>query len=77
MTQLIDKKAVLEAVKALPAELDAETVQRCIEVLSNQPTVNAIPIEWIQKKIQIIEETGDFYSSAVLVEMIEGWRTEE
>lgn len=45
------------------------------EEIDNMPTVDAIPIEWIQKKIQIIEETGDFYSSAVLVEMIEGWRT--
>ena len=45
--------------------------------IDDMPTVDAIPIEWIQKKIQIIEETGDFYSSAVLVEMIEGWRTEE
>ena len=45
--------------------------------IDDMPTVDAIPIEWIQKKIQIIEETGDFYSSAVLVEMIEGWKTEE
>ena len=45
--------------------------------IDDMPTVEAIPTEWIQKKIQIIEETGDFYSSAVLVEMIEGWRTEE
>lgn len=43
--------------------------------IDEMPKVDAIPIEWIQKKIQIIEETGDFYSSAVLVEMIEGWRT--
>lgn len=49
MTQLIDKKAVLEAVKALPVELDAETVQRCIEILSNQPAVDAVPVEWIMK----------------------------
>ena len=51
MTQLIDKKAVLEAVKALPAELDAEIVQRCIEVISNQPTVDAVPVrhgKWIK-----------------------------
>lgn len=44
MTQLIDKKVVLEAVQALPAELDAETVQRCIEIVSNQPTVDAVPV---------------------------------
>lgn len=44
MTRLIDKKCVLESVKALPAEFDAETVQRCIEVLSNQPEVDAVPV---------------------------------
>lgn len=44
MTRLIDKEDVLEAVKALPVELDAETVQRCIEVLSNQQTVDAVPV---------------------------------
>ena len=42
--RLIDKNNVLEDVKALPAELDAETVQRCIEILSNQPTVDAVPV---------------------------------
>lgn len=52
MTRLIDKKCVLESVKALPAEFDAETVQRCIEVLSNQPEVDAVPVrhgEWIDE----------------------------
>lgn len=42
--RLIDKNNVLQAVKALSIELDAETVQRCIEILSNQPTVDAVPV---------------------------------
>ena len=34
------------------AELDAETVQRCIETLSNQPIVDAVPVrhgKWLPK----------------------------
>lgn len=72
MTRLIDADSI-------PWEVDGvgEIPVITKEEIDAQPTVDAIPIEWIQKKIQIIEETGDFYSSAVLVEMIEGWRTEE
>ena len=75
MTQLIDKKAVLEAVKALPAELDAETVQRCIEVLSNQPTVEAIPTAWILDWIQYMEQYYGYYTG-IIHAMLEDWRTE-
>ena len=42
--RLIDKNNVLKAVKTLSIELDAETVQRCIETVSNQPTVDAVPV---------------------------------
>lgn len=33
----ISRQAVLDAIKALPVTLDAEAVQRCIEVVSNLP----------------------------------------
>lgn len=33
--RLIDADVSIEKIKLLPVELDAETVQRCIEVLSN------------------------------------------
>lgn len=72
MTRLIDADSIpwlVEGVGDIPVITKQE--------IDDMPTVEAIPTEWIQKKIQIIEETGDFYSSAVLVEMIEGWRTEE
>jgi hypothetical protein len=59
MTRLIDKKDVLEAVKALPAELDAEAVQRCIEIVSNQPEVDAIP-QWIPCGERLPEDSGDY-----------------
>ena len=73
MTQLIDKKVVLEAVKALPAELDAETVQRCIEVLSNQPTVNAVPIEWVEEWLM---SQDLYYVQLAINKMIDAFRTE-
>lgn len=72
MTRLIDADSIPWEVDGVG---DIPVVTK--EEIDEMPTANAIPIEWIQKKIQIIEETGDFYSSAVLVEMIEGWRTEE
>lgn len=77
MTQLIDKKVVLEAVKALPAELDAETVQRCIEVLSNQPTVDAVPVEYILKQIVKLERSkGQSYHAICYRHLIEEWQME-
>ena len=46
MTRLIDADACIEKIKQLPVSYDAETVQRCIEVLSNEPTIDAEP-HWI------------------------------
>lgn len=63
MTRLIDKKDVLEAVKALPAELDAEAVQRCIEIVSNQPEVDAIPVDFIRSEIERMKKGSNRYYS--------------
>lgn len=49
MSDYIEKSKALDYLKNLPATLDSETVQRCIETISNMPTVEAIPIEWIWK----------------------------
>ena len=46
----IDADICTEKIKNLSIEYDAETVQRCIEVLSNEPTIEAEPVrygEWI------------------------------
>ena len=37
--------------------------QNCIWYISEQPTVDAIPIEYIQKEIEELEESLDFYGS--------------
>ena len=38
---LISRKDTLDGMKKLSAVYDAETVQRCIEIVSNAPTVDA------------------------------------
>ena len=46
MTRYIDADICIEKIKNLPITYDAETVQRCIEVVSNAQTVDAEP-HWI------------------------------
>ena len=46
MTRLTDVDICIEKIKQLPVSYDAETVQRCIEVLSNEPTIDA-ELHWI------------------------------
>ena len=46
MQRLIDADICIEKIKNLSIEYDAETVQRCIEVVSNAPTIDAEP-QWI------------------------------
>lgn len=53
MSDLISKTIALEQIKLLPVQLDAKTVQRCIEAVSNLPTVDAVPIRhgyWITEE---------------------------
>ena len=42
MSNLISRADALEAIKLLPVELDAETVQRCIEAVSNLPSAQPV-----------------------------------
>ena len=45
MTRLTDVNICIEKIKQLPITYDAETVQRCIEVVSNAPTIEAVPVK--------------------------------
>lgn len=50
--RLIDADICIEKIKNLSIEYDAETVQRCIEVLSNAPTIDTPTVrhgKWIEK----------------------------
>lgn len=45
MGRLIDRDEALLLITDLPVNsTDAETVQRCVEVISNMPTVDAVPV---------------------------------
>ena len=46
MKRLTDTYACMEQMKNLSVEYDAKTVQRCIEIVSNAPTIDAEP-QWI------------------------------
>lgn len=72
MTRLTDADICIEKIKNLSIEYDAETVQRCIEVLSNAPTIDAIPIEWIMR----YAFDGERKHPISITEMIAEWRKE-
>ena len=40
MKRLIDADMCIAKIKELPVTYDAETVQRCIEIVSNSPTID-------------------------------------
>lgn len=54
--KIIDADVSIEKIKSLPIELDAETIQRCIEVLSNMSS--AQPERQRGRWIEYIPEHG-------------------
>lgn len=66
MKRLIDVDICIEKIKNLPITYDAETVQRCIEVLSNAPTVEAVP-QWIPVSERLPDRIGRYlvYSTTI------------
>ena len=48
MTRYIDADMCMAKMKDMPVTYDAETVQRCIEVVSNAPTVEMLTADEIQ-----------------------------
>ena len=59
MTRLTDVDICIEKIKQLPITYDAETVQRCIEIVSNASTVDAEP-HWIPCSERLPEDSGDY-----------------
>ena len=47
--RLIDADVSIEKLKSLPIELDAKTIQRCIEVLSNMSSADRPSGEWLAR----------------------------
>ena len=60
MTKYIDADMSIAKIRDLPVTYDSETVQRCIEVLSNAPTIDAVPIEFIEKRIAELKKLTEY-----------------
>lgn len=56
MTRYIDGDICIAKIKDMPVTYDSETVQRCIEVVSNAPTIEAVPKEKILLFLNIANE---------------------
>lgn len=56
MTRWIDADMCITKTKELPVTYDAETVQRCIEIVSNAPAIDAVPKEKILLFLNIANE---------------------
>lgn len=48
--RLIDADVCIEKIKSIPVTYDAETVQRCIEIVSNAPTIDTPTVETVPVK---------------------------
>lgn len=51
--RLIDADMCIEKIKDMPVTYDSETVQRCIEVVSNAPTIDAVPTEFVMENCNL------------------------
>ena len=60
MSDLISRADALEAIKLLSVQLDAETVQRCIEAVSNlpsaQPKINGYDIRHLELIAAVLQK---------------------
>ena len=73
--RLIDADVSIEKIKLLPVELDAETIQRCIEVLSNmQPALQPAQPEPLTDKEQRIFLAAMGREEKVCKEVDDEWR---
>lgn len=55
----IEKAQALNELVALPCELDAEAVQRCIEAISNLPGTDTLPPCWVSVEDKTPEAPAD------------------
>lgn len=63
--------------KVYTYELDKQVfVDVITRFISLQPTVKAIPVEWIKDKMDELEGTGRFELSEYLVELLADWEKE-
>lgn len=56
--------------------ITVKAVSRMLAITQGQPTVKAIPIEWIKDKMDELEGTGRFELSEYLDELLADWEKE-
>lgn len=66
--------------KSTEAVCGAELCKAIISQIDNQPTVEAIPVEFIEKRAQEYasnpEDSADLFAAGVIQMIVTAWRTE-
>lgn len=73
MSDYISREAVLNKLEGLPVTLDAEAVQRCIEVVSNSISVNTIPVPWMHGYADACHANGNSLAGDAIDRMLNEW----
>ena len=60
----------------LQLDIDYVTEVTVEDVLDDEPTVEAIPIEWIEKQMAEREDYGDFNTAAAIGYLLLSWEKE-
>lgn len=53
-----------------------DTIETAIEGIAHAPTVPAIPVEWLEEKINCADDAGDLDAVDVLSWLVETWQKE-
>lgn len=76
MTRLIDADAL--PIWSYPQVWEeGQGINKCCIAVENAPTIEAIPVEWIEKHIWELLEQGDDFLAGYFAEIISLWRDEE
>ena len=80
MTRLIDAKKLIRAILNFPdcenGYSDAYDKECIISEVEAQPTVDAVPVEFIEKHVQIAKECDDPIASYHMDWIVAQWRIE-
>ena len=74
MKDLIDRREAIDAVTPYDDEY------RIRDVLEDMPSVEAIPVEWIERKIARLKEMDNAFASLTASQiraLLNDWRTEQ
>ena len=82
--RLIDENELMEWLKGkirecvlLNAHAEAATTEEIIRYVKHMPAVNAVPVEWLQEKMNIADDAGDLDSADLISWLIQTWQKEQ